>query len=119
MARFKVHHRIPFLDRLYRDRDRARVERDRYQAELTAQLDRHQAELSAERARHGAERDALIAEARRPRPTDSELTHVEIPPTPFGRTEALADVDDSELVSRIVVAYQASMAISPKPSQSM
>jgi hypothetical protein len=27
LARFKVHHRIPFLDRLYRDRDQARVER--------------------------------------------------------------------------------------------
>jgi hypothetical protein len=119
LARFKVHHRIPFLDRLYRDRDRARVERDRYQAELTAQRDRHQAELSAERARHGAERDALIAEARRPRPADSELTHVEVPPTPFGRTEALADVDDGELVSRIVAAYQASTAVSPKLSQSM
>jgi hypothetical protein len=130
LARFKVHHRIPFLDRLYRDRDRARAERDRYQAELTAQRDRHQAELSAqrdrykadlseERARHGAERDALIAEARRPRPADSELTHVEAPPTPFGRTEALADVDDRELVSRIVAAYQASTAVSPKLSQSM
>jgi hypothetical protein len=106
--RFKVHHRLPFLDRLYRDRDRARAERDRYQAEL-----------SAERDRYKAERDALIAEARRPRPVDSELTHVEVPPTPFGRTEALADVDDLELVSRIVAAYQASTAISPKPSQSM
>ena len=38
---------------------------------------------------------------------------------PFGRTEAPADVDDRELVSRIVAAYQASTAISPKPSQSM
>ncbi len=108
MARFKVHHRIPFFDRLYRDRDRARAERDRYKAEL-----------SEERTRHGAERDALIAEARRPRPADSELAHVEVPPTPFGRTEALADVDDRELVPRIVAAYQASNAISAKPSQSM
>jgi hypothetical protein len=81
----------------------ARAERDSYQAELTAQRDRHQAELNAERVRykaelseervrHGAERDALIAEARRPRPVDSELTHVEVPLTPFGRTEAPADV---------------------------
>jgi hypothetical protein len=108
VARFKVHHRIPFFDRLYRDRDRVRAERDRYKAEL-----------SEERARHKAERDALMAEARRPRPVDSELTHVDVPPTPFGRTEALADVDDRELVSRIVAAYQASIAVSPKPSQSM
>jgi hypothetical protein len=108
LARFNVHHRIPFFDRLYRDRDRARAERDRYNAEL-----------SEERARHRAERDALIAEVRRPRPADSELTRGEVPPTPFGRTEALADVDDRELVSRIVAAYQASTAISPKPSQSM
>jgi GT2 family glycosyltransferase len=36
LSRFKVHHRIPFLDRLYRDRDRARAERDHCQAELKA-----------------------------------------------------------------------------------
>jgi hypothetical protein len=108
LARFKVHHRIPFLNRLYRDRDRARAERDRYEAEL-----------SEERARHEAERDALIAEARRPRPADSEFAHMEVPPIPFGRTEALADVDDRELVSRIIAAYHASTAISPKPSRSM
>jgi hypothetical protein len=119
LARFKVHRRIPFLDRLYRDRDRARAERDRSQAELCAERNRYQAELIAQRDRHGAERDALIAEARRPRPVDSELTHVEVPPTPFGRTEALADVEDRELVTRMVAAYQASTAISPKPSQSM
>ena len=104
MARFKVHHRIFVLDRLYQDRDQARAERDRYQAELTAQRDRHQAELS---------------EARRPRPADSELTRKEVPPTTFGRTDTPADVDDRELVSRIVAAYQASTAISSKPSQSM
>lgn len=108
LARFKVHRRIPFLNRVYRDRDRARAERDRYQAEL-----------SEERARHEAEREALIAEARRPRPVDSELTHVEVPPTPFGRTGAVADVNDRELVCRIVAAYQASTATSPKSSQSM
>jgi hypothetical protein len=152
LARFKVHHQIPFLNRLYHDRNRARGERDRYQAELTAQQDRHQAELSAERdryrselaaqrdrhqaelsakrvryeaelseerARHQTERDSLATEARRPRPADSELTHVEPPPAPFGRTEAPADVDDHELVSRIVAAYRASTAISSKPSQSM
>ena len=115
MATFKVHHRIPVLDRLYRDRERARAERDRYQAELTAQGDRHQAELRAERDRCLAE----LREARRPRPADSELTRMQIPPTPFGRTEAPGDVEDRELVSRIVAAYQASTAISLKPSQSM
>ena len=56
---------------------------------------------------------------RRPRPADSELTHGEVPPTPFGRTEALADIDDRDLVSCIVAAYQASIASSMKPSQSM
>jgi hypothetical protein len=114
LARFKAHHRIPFLDRLYDDRDQARAERDRYQAGLTAQRDRHQAELSAERDRYKAE-----LSDRRPRPADSELTHGEVPPTPFGRTEALADIDDRDLVSRIVAAYQASIASSLKPSQSM
>ena len=119
MARFKGHHRIPFLNRLYRDRDRAREERDRHRAELGEERDRNKAELSEERARHEAERDALMAEARRLRPADSELAHMEVPPTPFGRTEALADVEDRELVTRMVAAYQASTAISPKPSQSM
>jgi hypothetical protein len=60
-----------------------------------------------------------MAEARRLRPADSELAHMEVPPTPFGRTEALADVDDGELVTRIIAAYHASTAINPKPSQSM
>jgi hypothetical protein len=115
LARFKVHHRIPFLDRLYRDRERARAERDRYQAELSSERDRHQAELTGQRDRHQAE----LSEPRRPRPADSELTHVEVPPTPFGRTEAPTEVDDRELVSRIVAAYRASTAIRPQPSQSV
>jgi hypothetical protein len=114
LARFKVHHRIPFFDRLYRDRDRARTERDCYEVELTAERNRHQAELSAERDRYKAE-----LSDRRPRPADSELTHMEVPPTPFGRTGTLADVNDRELVSRIVAAYQASTAISLNPSQFM
>jgi hypothetical protein len=51
-------------------------------------------------------------------PTTVNL-HGEVPPTPFGRTEALADIDDRDLVSRIVAPYQASIASSLKPSQSM
>jgi hypothetical protein len=116
----------PFLDRLYRDRERARAERDRYQAELSSERDRYQAELTGQRDRYHAEltgqRDrhqAELSEARRPRPADSELTHVEVPPTPFGRTEAPTEVDDRELVSRIVAAYRASTAIRPQPSQSV
>ena len=47
------------------------------------------------------------------------LGHAEVPPTPFERTKAPTDVDDRELVSRLVAAYQASTLISPKPSQSI
>jgi SAM-dependent methyltransferase len=124
LRRFKVHHRIPFLDRLYRDRDRARAERDRYYAELMARGDGHQAELSAERdrykaelseevARHGPDRDALQQELAQAR-FDLQASRVHHRPveaiSAAGTVSGTVEPpNDAAIVGRIINAYQAAV----------
>jgi hypothetical protein len=47
-----------------------------------------------------------------------EVTNAELPATPFGKTTGPASVDDSQLVARIIAAYQASIAIPAEVSES-
>jgi hypothetical protein len=61
----KLHHRIPFVRRLYAERDNARAERDAFALTLL-EKDQHQVELGAEVDRCKAERDSLLKKLNNP-----------------------------------------------------
>jgi hypothetical protein len=97
MKSLQLHHRIPFVRRPFLQRDQAIGERDALMAERDA--------LLAEKERTAAESNEAGGE------TTSEW---EIRQRPYGkssRTESPGKVDDAELVSRIVAAYRATLAI--------
>ena len=131
MSRFLVHHRFPFLRRLYDQRDQARSERDRAIADRDCRVAERDAAITerdhcrtqrdaviAERDCRVAERDEAVVERDRLRARSSEVANLELPATPFGKTSEPPVVDDSQLVVRLIAAYQASTAIPAEASES-
>ena len=122
----KLLHRIPFLRRLYAERDNARAERDNARAErddaraerddaraerdafaiTLFEKDRREVELGAEVDRYKSERDSLLKKVSDPRSHGTEVTHRQLPSIELGRTQALPDVEDGDLVARIISAFR-------------
>lgn len=117
MSRFRVHHRFPFLRRLYEQRDQARSERDRAIADRGYRVAERDAAIT-ERDHCRTQRDAAIAERDHLRSIFIEVANAELPATPFGRTSEPSAVEDSQLVARIIAAYRASIAIPAEASES-
>jgi hypothetical protein len=118
----KLHHSIPFLHRLYTARDKARAERDdlaltllrknQREVELVAEVDRYKAEVDqykSEVDRYKAERDNLLKSLSDPRSYGTEVTHRQFPSIGFGRTQPPPDVEDGDLVPRIISAFRLSI----------
>lgn len=119
MSRFLVHHRFPFLRRLYDQRDQARSERDRAIADRDCRVAERDAAITerdhcrtqrdaviAERDCRVAERDEAVVERDRLRARSSEVANLELPATPFGKTSEPPVVDDSQLVVRLIAAIK-------------
>jgi hypothetical protein len=124
LSRFLVHHRFPFLRRLYDQRDQARSERDRAIADRDCRVAERDAAITerdhcrTQRDAVIAERDEAVVERDRLRARSSEVANLELPATPFGKTSEPPVVDDSQLVVRLIAAYQASTAIPAEASES-
>ncbi len=118
MSCLQGHHRIPFLRRLYDQRDQARSERDAAIAELSR---RDAAIAGVDRLK--AERDAAIADRDHMRKlfievSRGEVSRGDLPAAPFGITLEPGPIDDSELVRRIIAAYRACTMKPAEPSGS-
>jgi hypothetical protein len=119
MIPFQLHRRVPLLRRPFFQRDRAMEERD--------QALRERGTLAAECGVLRAERDRLaesLENVRRERDQFRarfiETENLEMPETPFARTPAPAvEVDDTDLVARIIAAYRLSVAAIGSPSESL
>ena len=119
MIPFQLHRRVPLLRRPFFQRDRAMEERD--------QALRERGALAAECGVLGAERDRLaesLENVRRDRDQFRarfiETENHEMPETPFARTPAPAvEVDDTDLVARIIAAYRLSVGTMGGPSESL